>query len=225
MLCCKKDDADSGLERVFGAKIMKMRDDDLGAEGVPRILRQCATFLRENGLGTQGIFRRPGNAVKMKELKALSNQGQNVDLAKLGGIHQAANAMKTFFRDLREPLLTHELYKRILRFQPANQAEGEREMRNLILSIPPRHLTVLRALVMFLMEVVEQSDKNSMTVSNVAIVFSPNLCWAKGAGPNSGKISSVTDMKSVRDFTEFMLQNCGSIFAGLVMDGYTETTL
>jgi hypothetical protein len=232
---------------------------------------------------------------------------------RLGGIHQAANAIKTFLRDLREPLLTHELYKRVLRFEPGDdQAAGEREVRNMILTIPvrcpagcapcnlpmihldtvasphqlsdhaglvrmtvvrsadligargppavqPRHLSTLRALVMFLTEVIEQSDKNGMTVSNVAIVFSPNLCWAKGAGPASGKIpvrrppcrsrflrcpycaarrplqvahprtrrplQDLKETKKMQMFTEFMFENCGSIFAGLALDGYVETTL
>jgi hypothetical protein len=130
---------------------------------------------------------------------------------------------------------------------------------------------------MFLSEVCEQSGKNGMTVSNVAIVFSPNLCWAKGSGPTSGKIpvslipvvlkNSLGNLRSwcpcrlrsswyisatssrastfgltfdppasfsfkdlaetskLKEFTEFTMENCGSIFANIVQQGYVETIL
>eukprot|EP00035_Acanthoeca_spectabilis_P021037 m.435974 g.435974 ORF g.435974 m.435974 type:complete len:223 (-) comp17921_c0_seq1:37-705(-) len=222
MACCKKE---AKVERVFGTKLAKMQDADLGEGGVPKILKDCAKFLRENGLGTEGLFRKGGNAAKMKQLKVAYNQGEVVDLSKMGGIHQAANAIKTFLRDMREPLLTHSMYSRILRFKLADQATNEREVRNMLLGLPPRNLTTLRALIMFLAEVCEQSDKNGMTVSNVAIVFSPNLCWAKGAGPASGKIPDLDETKKLKAFTEFVMENCGSIFANIDLDGYVETVL
>mmetsp|Transcript_110487 Transcript_110487/g.155060 ORF Transcript_110487/g.155060 Transcript_110487/m.155060 type:complete len:223 (+) Transcript_110487:313-981(+) len=222
MACCKKEPK---IERVFGTKISKMQEADLGEGGVPLILKDCAKFLRENGLGTEGLFRKGGNAIKMKQLKVLYNEGKEVDLATLGGIHQAASAIKTFLRDMRDPLLTNALYSRIMRFQLKDQATNEREVRNMLMGLPPRNLTTLRALVMFLAEVCEQADKNGMTVSNVAIVFSPNLCWAKGAGPSTSKIPDLTETAKLKEFTEFMMENCGSIFANIVLDGYVETIL
>eukprot|EP00037_Helgoeca_nana_P012607 m.115092 g.115092 ORF g.115092 m.115092 type:complete len:223 (+) comp21540_c0_seq1:340-1008(+) len=222
MMCCKKE---AKVERVFNTKLAKMNPADLGEGGVPKILKDAAKFLRENGLGTEGLFRKGGNAAKMKQLKVLYNTGVPVNYAKLGGIHQAANAIKTFLRDLQEPLLTHALYTRIMRFNLADQAANEREVRNMILGLPPANLTTLRALVMFLSEVCEQSGKNGMTVSNVAIVFSPNLCWAKGSGPTSGKIPDLAETSKLKEFTEFTMENCGSIFANIVQQGYVETIL
>lgn len=61
----------------------------------------------------------------------------------MGGIHQAANAIKTFLRDMREPLLTHSMYSRILRFKLADQATNEREVRNMLLGLPVRVLSWL----------------------------------------------------------------------------------
>ena len=52
--CNPKADADAGLERVFGTRLVKMQDEDVGEGGVPLVLKHCAKFLRENGLGTEG---------------------------------------------------------------------------------------------------------------------------------------------------------------------------
>ena len=74
-------------------------------------------------------------------------------------------------------------------------------------------MTILRALVVFLGDVVKHSDNNGMTGSNVAIVFGPNLFWGKGAGPTSGKIPSVEEMNKVSAFTQFMFDNSEELFA------------
>mmetsp|Transcript_678 Transcript_678/g.2176 ORF Transcript_678/g.2176 Transcript_678/m.2176 type:complete len:223 (+) Transcript_678:317-985(+) len=222
MMCCRKEVA---VERVFGTKLSKMQEIDLAAGGVPKILKDCASFLRENGLGTEGLFRKPGNQVKFKELKLLYNSGQQVDWKAVGGIHQAASAVKTFLRDMQEPLLTHNLFGRIMHFKLADKTTNEKEVRNMFTSLPPQNLTTLRALVMFLAEVSEHSDKNGMTISNIAIVFSPNLCWAKGGGPTSGKIPDRGEIQKMTEFIEFTMANCGTIFANIELDGYVETIL
>lgn len=63
--------------------------------------------------------------------------------------------------------------------------------------ISGRNLTVLRILFFFIAEVGAHHEKNGMTCANLAIVFGPNLIWAKGAGPDSGKIPQLSHLKYV----------------------------
>jgi len=66
-------------------------------------------------LETEGIFRRSANVAVIKELQNRCNQGLPVDFH--GDPHIAAVLLKTFLRELDEPLMTYELYDEITQFQ------------------------------------------------------------------------------------------------------------
>lgn len=63
---------------------------------------------------TEGIFRRSANVSKVRALKDLANHGQRVTFE---DPYQAAALLKKFLRELKEPLLTFELYDEIVQFQ------------------------------------------------------------------------------------------------------------
>ena len=65
-------------------------------------------------LETEGIFRRSANGVKVKLLKELANAGA---ILQFEDPHEAAVLLKKFLRELREPLLTYELYDEVMQFQ------------------------------------------------------------------------------------------------------------
>lgn len=226
MFCCKGDGGDRP-ERVFGADIAQMLPADLHENFVPLVLKEAAAFVRKNGMTTQGIFRRSANQSKLKEVKALYNSGEAVDFDKLGGVHMAANVMKTFLRDLRIPLMGFSIYPVVMKIKNEGNISDRIAACQMLLKthLKDRNLVILRALVNFLMEVTSQSASNGMTGSNVAIVFGPNLFWAKGAGPTSGKVPTVDEMNKVSAFTQFLFDNSQELFSGMTVDGYTDRTL
>lgn len=63
---------------------------------------------------TEGIFRRSANIHKVRTLKDMANHGQNIVFE---DPYQAAALLKKFLRELKEPLLTFELYDEIVQFQ------------------------------------------------------------------------------------------------------------
>eukprot|EP00040_Diaphanoeca_grandis_P022032 m.117904 g.117904 ORF g.117904 m.117904 type:complete len:228 (-) comp28615_c1_seq3:116-799(-) len=227
MLCCggsKKPPTPTA--KVFGAVIEQMQANELDGN-IPRVLKESATFLRSSGLATQGLFRRAAHAQKMKTVKEKYNQGENVNFEEFGGVHMAANVMKSFLRDLQEPLMTTQFYPILLKFVTTDDVgQASQKCRQHLTSLlPGRNLTVLRALMLFLMEVVAEEENNGMNCSNVAIVFGPNLFWGKGAGPSSTKVPSVDEMSKISTFTQFMLENSQQIFASLEAPGYDEALL
>lgn len=126
-------------------------------------------------------------------------------------IHLAAVILKSFFRELEEPLLTYDLYADIIDFQPSSINHHEIEKvavaKSYMLSrLPDDNYIVLKYLINFLIKVMDRSDMNKMTASNLAIVWGPNLAW-----PKNGHIS-LTSITSINFFAEFLLKNHDLIF-------------
>lgn len=72
-------------------------------------------WIKLSALETEGIFRRSANVAVVKELQSRCNHGLPVDFH--GDPHIAAVLLKTFLRELDEPLMTYELYDEITQFQ------------------------------------------------------------------------------------------------------------
>lgn len=68
-----------------------------------------------SALETEGIFRRSPNAAVVKEIQRDCNNGGVVSFR--NDPHIAAVLLKTFLRDLEEPLMTFDLYEEISKFQ------------------------------------------------------------------------------------------------------------
>jgi len=123
----------------FGASLQFIKENN-NDDPIPPILRQCVEFLdtpdgtifQKNepifvlyvlidncfiilALETEGIFRRSANVAVIKELQNRCNQGLPIDFQ--GDPHIAAVLLKTFLRELDEPLMTYELYEEITQFQ------------------------------------------------------------------------------------------------------------
>lgn len=67
-----------------------------------------------SALETEGIFRRSASVLKVQTLKEQANAGKTPPFETP---HEAASLLKKFLRDLKEPLLTYELYDEIIQFQ------------------------------------------------------------------------------------------------------------
>ena len=73
------------------------------------------SFVAPAALETEGLFRRSASVQLVKELQSKYNHGQPVDFH--GDVHLAAVLLKTFLRELEEPLMTFDLYDEITQFQ------------------------------------------------------------------------------------------------------------
>lgn len=220
-MCCG---AAAPPPRVFGTSLDSMIAEDLTDGGIPQVIVDCASYVRQKGLETQGVFRRSANAKKLAETKERYNEGEKVDFDTVGGVHLTANLFKAFFRDLREPLIPFQCHATVLNLMTGGDDDTRKVARTrdmLTTELPARNLMVLRSLTFFMAEVGEKSDMNSMSVANCAIVFGPNLVWPKGGGPHDGKTPRLEDIKPVSDFVEFLIVQRDVVFDGLTKEGYT----
>uniref|UniRef100_A0A146M8A5 Rho GTPase-activating protein 1 n=2 Tax=Lygus hesperus TaxID=30085 RepID=A0A146M8A5_LYGHE len=189
----------------FGVSLQFIKDNH-GGEVIPPIVRQCVEFLSTpDALETEGIFRRSANVAQVKELQARINLGETVDFD--GNVHTAAVLLKTFLRELEEPLMTFELYDEITQFPSISKDERPRHVKILILEkLPMDNYQVLKYIVQFLSKVMDRCDLNKMTSSNLAVVFGPNLVWSQ-----AGQLSLVA-IGPINMFIDFVLVNQDQIF-------------
>ncbi|XP_063236495.1 rho GTPase-activating protein 1 isoform X2 [Bacillus rossius redtenbacheri] len=189
----------------FGVSLQFIKDHH-GGEVIPPIVRQCVEFLSQpDALETEGLFRRSASVAVLKEVRSRCNQGHPVDLQ--GDVHLAAVLLKTFLRELEEPLLTFDLYDEVNQFQSVSKDERPRYVKILILEkLPEDNYQVMKYIFQFLSKVMDRSDLNKMTSSNLAVVFGPNLVWAQ-----TGQLS-LSAIAPINMFTDFVLVHQDQIF-------------
>ena len=91
-------------------------------------------------------------------------------------IHVLCGALKTFFRELEEPLIPFELHEEFLSsIVIADKSKRFESIARLVQCMPVPHRDTLRHLCRHLKKVVEQCGENRMNVQNVALVFGPNI--------------------------------------------------
>lgn len=142
----------------------------------------------------------------VKELQNYCNQGLPVDFK--GDPHIAAVLLKTFLRELEEPLMTFELYDEISKFQTLSKDERPRKVKILVLEkLPEDNYQLLKYIVQFLSRVMDRCDLNKMTSSNLAVVFGPNLVRA----PASVSMS-LSAIGPINQFIDFLFAYQDKIF-------------
>eukprot|EP01147_Barroeca_monosierra_P007181 gene7181-480_t len=166
---------------VFGTPLEEV--EKIHSEyNIPKIIVDAVEFLRREALDVEGIFRRSANANTIKELKLRANQGDDLDFTVYGDVHIPAVLIKTFLRDLPEPLLTFEKYQTVLELAGLDDADPKKVERTheFFESLPSRHYD--------------------------PIVVGPNLLWSKDMAAN------LSTMGQINVFTQFVISNASSIF-------------
>ncbi|NXE85079.1 RHG44 protein, partial [Cochlearius cochlearius] len=130
----------------------------------------CVTMLLECGMQEEGLFRVAPSASKLKKLKAALDCCV-VDVQEYSADpHAIAGALKSYLRELPEPLMTFELYEEWI--QASNIPEQEKRLQALWTAcekLPKANYNNIRYLIKFLAKLTEYQDMNKMTPSNVAI--------------------------------------------------------
>ncbi|XP_054066564.1 rho GTPase-activating protein 17 isoform X5 [Rissa tridactyla] len=146
-------------------------------------IEACVMMLLETGMREEGLFRIAAGASKLKKLKAALDCSTSQLDEFYSDPHAVAGALKSYLRELPEPLMTYGLYEEWT--QAANIQDQDKKLQELwrICNRLPKHYHAnFRYLIKFLAKLAQNSDVNKMTPSNVAIVLGPNLLWAKNEG-------------------------------------------
>ncbi|XP_035198465.1 rho GTPase-activating protein 44 isoform X2 [Oxyura jamaicensis] len=173
----------------------------------------CVTMLLECGMQEEGLFRVAPSASKLKKLKAALDCCV-VDVQEYSADpHAIAGALKSYLRELPEPLMTFELYEEWI--QASNIPEQEKRLQALWSAcekLPKANYNNIRYLIKFLAKLTEYQDINKMTPSNVAIVLGPNLLWPQAEGNITEMMTTVS--LQIVGIIEPLIQHADWFFPG-----------
>eukprot|EP00158_Paraphelidium_tribonemae_P003193 Partr_v1_DN25949_c0_g1_i3_m68372 putative Rho GTPase activating protein 39 len=160
---------------VFGeslADIMIIQQEKEPNLKLPRIMTFLAdSILKLNGCQTEGIFRVPGDADAVTELRLRLEKGQ-YDISGISDASVPGSLFKFWLRDLTDPIIPHDLYDYCIK-----NAEKADMALQVIDKIPENNRNVLLYLISFLQIIAETKNQpvTRMSVNNVAMVFAPNI--------------------------------------------------
>ncbi|XP_063380801.1 rho GTPase-activating protein 44-like [Cydia fagiglandana] len=200
---------DSAVKRVFGYPL----EDHLRVTGrtIAFPIELCVCTLHELALNEEGLFRIAGGTSKVKRMKLSLDAGLfNVPLPPdYRDMHVVASVLKSYLRELPEPLLTYRLYEHFLAAsrQPAETARLN-TLWEAIHLLPEANLNNLRYLIKFLSALTQNQATNKMTPSNLAIVIAPNLLW----GPHENSAFDMNVTTAVNCVVELLIKHADWFF-------------
>ncbi|XP_069752129.1 rho GTPase-activating protein 1 isoform X3 [Narcine bancroftii] len=191
----------------FGINLSVLRSKDPEKRTIPLVMEQTIAYIKMHGLNKEGIFRRSANVCLVKEVLDKYNNGVPVDFAVYDDVHLTAVMLKTFLRELPEPLLTYGLYDQIVSFGKVPVTKQAETMARMIQTLPEDNYILLQYLLSFLLLVADNSELNKMTLSNLALVFGPTLMWAENAA------ISLSAINPINHFAQLLLEKYNEIFS------------
>ena len=219
-----------------------------GRTRIPRVLRETTSFvLLPDNIRQEGIFRVPPHAKLNEILREAYNRSQrfivwkegnetlplpkaycadgvevaiaDVDQIDAYGVAMATGLIKTWYRELRQPLFPQHCYWEIRRL--FGDREAEIELPDLVMVTSPTaevsplpaisRAILTRHLLPLLARVESHKDENQMTAQNLAICFGPTLL----CGPDQledMKMSSLVSRyleAAIRSWTHELRDACG----------------
>lgn len=159
--------------KLFKVPLTQLFASDCGGAKIPTRIDQLITKIEMHGLYAEGLYRKSGVSSKIKELQRKMNELGEIDYDSYN-VHVLTNVLKTFLRDLPEPLLTFDRYDDFLRAADlSDDSDRVQTLLSLIKKLPPAHHALLERIVFHLARVAQREEYNRMSASSLAIVFSP----------------------------------------------------
>ncbi|KAF1344834.1 hypothetical protein BDV97DRAFT_402588 [Delphinella strobiligena] len=199
------------LKPVFGVNLEELFRRD--GTAVPMVVYQCMQAVDLFGLDVEGIYRVNGTAAHVQQLKALFDHDSSaVDFRNPTSfshdINSVAGLLKSFFRDLPDPLLTAANYQRFIDAARIDDEVVRRDTVHAVINdLPDAHYATLRALVLHLERVRSRDGINRMGTSNLSICFAPTLM-----GLGEGRMGAVQDAGLQARVLATILENTFQIF-------------
>lgn len=180
---------------VFGNDLetLALRD----GTAVSEVVFKCISAVERFGMNVEGIYRLSGSTPLITYLKSQFDHGKlarpaaedltdmttdasQVQLTSAASfdndIASVAAVLKTFLRDLPDPLLTRAEYSSFITAAKHNDVVMRRDsLHQHINSLPDPNYATLRVLTLHLHRLAMNSSVNKMDIRNLAIVFGPTV--------------------------------------------------
>jgi len=199
--------------RVFKVPIEQLMKREKEST-IPSIVRDCVTFLDQKGLKSEGLFRISPNLSQLKDLLVPIDQGKKPEFGpEPGAINFAAEILKSFFRQLPEPILIGEKFNQwMIVAGIENDEEKVGAVKGILDTIPKIQYEIVSYLINFLSRISKYSSANKMTSANLAIVFSPLILYPRTSSFNEYMFRSPNIGPKAQSLLQFMIDNSNQLF-------------
>lgn len=118
------------------------------------------------------------------------------------------SALKQYFRKLPMPLITYDVYEKVIDSGEMSTDSARVEaLQKGLQELPRVHRDVLEFLIFHLKRVVERQEENLMTSQNIAVVFAPTIMRPETLA------REMTDVQKKNDVMKFLVENCQEVFS------------
>lgn len=184
---------------------------------IPPIVSDLISFLRDNSLDVEGLFRRSAEVSNIKRLQDRIDRGERIDFINeeaykgnvLSASIDASVLLKTFLRSLGEPVITNVLYPKLALLSDVPKENKLAAICEFVKLIPPENRLLLKTVCQFLTEVAAHSKVNQMTANNLSVVFGPNLTW-----PTDQQVP-ISQLNNLNNFCYRLIVDYNTVFADL----------
>ena len=160
-------------------------------------------------MDVEGIYRKSGGNSQVQQVKDwFENPTKEFDISDPDlDIHAVTSGLKQYFRKLPTPLVTFEVYDKLLETTTIEDKGGRIDaMQRALDDLPRVHYETLDYLISHLVRVVLQEKENLMTSMNIAVVFAPTIMRPESVS------RELSDTKMKNEAVMWLVENSDSIF-------------
>ncbi|KFW87348.1 SH3 domain-binding protein 1, partial [Manacus vitellinus] len=206
--------ADTPVAGYYGVSL-ETHLKSLGRE-IALPIEACVMMLLASGMREEGLFRLAAGASVLRKLKSSLASGSNTLEEFYSDPHAVAGALKSYLRELPQPLMTFELYDEWVKVASLKDVDSRvQSLRDTCSRLPQESYNNLRYLIKFLAKLAEHQEVNKMTPSNIAIVLGPNLLWSQQSTGDPMQLD-LASVSSIQGVVEALIQNVDTLFPGEV---------
>ncbi|ELR09236.1 Rho-type gtpase-activating protein [Pseudogymnoascus destructans] len=182
---------------------------------IPSVVIRCIEEVELRGMDVEGIYRKTGGSGLVRMIQEgfeKETPGMEIDISDPDvDITAVTSVLKQYFRKLPVPLLTFDVYERVLEaltIPDSDPTSRCAHLRHTFSLLPPIHRDVLEFLIFHLARVVSKASVNLMTPKNVAVVFAPTIMRDRSVE------REMSDVARRNEVVQFVVENSEEIFGG-----------
>jgi len=205
---------------IFGVQLEEVMRHPMNQDQViPLIVLNAMRYLFQNATKVEGIFRLSGRAQRLDEIKRAYNRGEAVDFSAEPDVHVIAGLLKSYFRELPDPLCCFDMYHEWISSYDVKDIQSTKtKMKTLLSRLPTTNYRTLSSLMALLSQIAQCSQETKMTPPNLAICWAPNILKPR----EESLTSALTDSGTVNGIVSMFITYYGYFFP---MNGLEEENL
>ncbi|KAI2611953.1 RhoGAP-domain-containing protein [Hypoxylon sp. NC1633] len=191
---------------LFGSDLTERADYE--RRQIPCVVTRCIEEVELRGMDMEGIYRKTGGNSQVKAVQEGFDKNENFDISDPDiDITAVTSVLKQYFRKLPTPLLTFDVYDRILETSSIQSDEEKcAHLQSVFKQLPQQHRDCLEFLMFHLHRVASRERENLMTPKNLAVVFAPTIMRDHNIE------REMTDMHAKNNAVQFIIENTHNIF-------------